>query len=132
MSADLCQHCRGELVRDVTDMSKPPVRHRYPSPFCPVWEPWENPPAKRIQLRRTKGWRKPTDAVVVARPTKWGNPYVNPKDPAMAVAAYRKHIQDTESLRHEAMRELEGRDLACWCALDQPCHADVLLEIANS
>lgn len=27
--------------------------------------------------------------------------------------------------------ELGGRDLACWCPLDQPCHADVLLEIAN-
>lgn len=27
--------------------------------------------------------------------------------------------------------ELAGRDLACWCPLDQPCHADVLLEIAN-
>lgn len=28
-------------------------------------------------------------------------------------------------------RDLVGRDLACWCPLDQPCHADVLLEIAN-
>lgn len=28
----------------------------------------------RIQLRRTKGWRKPEGAIVVARPTKWGNP----------------------------------------------------------
>lgn len=27
--------------------------------------------------------------------------------------------------------ELAGFDLACWCPLDQPCHADVLLEIAN-
>lgn len=27
--------------------------------------------------------------------------------------------------------ELAGLDLACWCPLDQPCHADVLLEIAN-
>ena len=27
--------------------------------------------------------------------------------------------------------ELRGKDLACWCPLDQPCHADVLLEIAN-
>ncbi len=27
--------------------------------------------------------------------------------------------------------ELAGSDLACWCPLDQPCHADVLLEIAN-
>ena len=28
--------------------------------------------------------------------------------------------------------ELAGKDLACWCPLDQPCHADALLEIANS
>ena len=27
--------------------------------------------------------------------------------------------------------ELRGKNLACWCPLDQPCHADVLLEIAN-
>lgn len=27
---------------------------------------------------------------------------------------------------------LRGKDLACWCPLDQPCHADVLLEIANA
>ncbi|ETX26587.1 DUF4326 domain-containing protein [Roseivivax isoporae] len=31
----------------------------------------------------------------------------------------------------EIIRELRGKDLACWCPLDQPCHADVLLEIAN-
>lgn len=28
--------------------------------------------------------------------------------------------------------ELCGRDLACWCPSDQPCHADVLLELANA
>ena len=28
-------------------------------------------------------------------------------------------------------RELHGRDLACYCPLDEPCHADVLLELAN-
>ncbi|MBM4480356.1 DUF4326 domain-containing protein [Rhodococcus hoagii] len=33
---------------------------------------------------------------------------------------------------HEIRAELAGRDLACWCPLDQPCHADVLLEIANA
>jgi hypothetical protein len=33
---------------------------------------------------------------------------------------------------HAEIREhLAGRDLACWCALDMPCHADVLLELAN-
>lgn len=30
-----------------------------------------------------------------------------------------------------AQIELAGKNLACWCALDQPCHADVLLELAN-
>jgi hypothetical protein len=29
---------------------------------------------QRIQLQRTKGWRKPEGAIVVARPSKWGNP----------------------------------------------------------
>lgn len=28
-------------------------------------------------------------------------------------------------------RDLAGKDLACFCALDHPCHADVLLKIAN-
>ena len=29
------------------------------------------------------------------------------------------------------IHELRGKDLMCWCPLDQPCHADVLLELAN-
>jgi hypothetical protein len=29
------------------------------------------------------------------------------------------------------LAELRGRDLACWCSLDEVCHADVLLELAN-
>ncbi|WP_228975000.1 DUF4326 domain-containing protein [Streptomyces sp. DH12] len=32
----------------------------------------------------------------------------------------------------EIRRELAGRDLLCWCPLDQPCHADVLLDLANA
>lgn len=32
----------------------------------------------------------------------------------------------------ESLGELRGLDLACWCPLDQPCHADVLLELANT
>ncbi|WP_082478190.1 DUF4326 domain-containing protein [Microbacterium sp. Leaf320] len=32
---------------------------------------------------------------------------------------------------HQVKAELRGKNLACWCPLDQPCHADVLLEIAN-
>lgn len=30
-----------------------------------------------------------------------------------------------------ALEELRGKDLACWCSPNQPCHADVLLRIAN-
>lgn len=32
----------------------------------------------------------------------------------------------------DQLDELRGKNLACWCPLDQPCHADVLLELANA
>lgn len=32
----------------------------------------------------------------------------------------------------EIQTALRGKNLACWCPLDQPCHADVLIEIANA
>jgi Domain of unknown function (DUF4326) len=28
--------------------------------------------------------------------------------------------------------ELRGKNIACWCPLDQPCHGDVILELANT
>lgn len=31
----------------------------------------------------------------------------------------------------DQLHELRGKNLACWCRLDAPCHADVLLELAN-
>jgi hypothetical protein len=54
------------------------------------------------------------------------------QDAAEAVDLFRAYITgswfwDKQSLA----RELGGRDLACWCPLEQPCHADVLLELAN-
>lgn len=120
--------------------------------------------AKRIQLRRTKGWRKPDGAIVVARPSKWGNPFrVEHTDPDGEFAECGPYFVDdglgvtffhridearfyaAECFRLDlTMRELPGwptveeirdvlagHDLACWCPLDQPCHADVLLELAN-
>jgi hypothetical protein len=88
----------------------------------------------RVQLRRTKGWRKPEGAVVVARPTKWGNPHrVRAEAPADAVERYRADLV-AGRLRvgvDDVRRELRGRDLACWCRPDRPCHADVLLAVAN-
>jgi hypothetical protein len=118
----------------------------------------EPPAPKRIQRKRTKGWRMPEGAVYVGRPTKWGNPYdwreyptlvrgfgADDGEPTRVSDASRKRfaVVDFKSVcvheigsfqypsRDEIRRELAGKDLACWCPLDQPCHADVLLELAN-
>lgn len=96
----------------------------------------------RIQLRRTKGWRKPEGAVSVARPTRWGNPFPAERATAVgliaaaegATARFRGWITAPEQadLLASARRELAGKVLACWCPLDQPCHADVWLELVNA
>lgn len=110
---------------------------------------------KRIQMTRQKPWRCDNpDAVIVARPSKWGNPfkienamesgYAQTKEAAAAlcVSAFdnwlhgsENHLQGQHALRlkmnNEIVPELRGKDLACWCPLDQPCHADVLLKLAN-
>lgn len=53
-------------------------------------------------------------------------------DRQMAVDWFRLLAADWHPLRLEkCRRELRGHDLCCWCPLDQPCHADVLLELAN-
>lgn len=102
----------------------------------------------RIQRKRTKGWKMPPNTVSVTRPGPYGNPYTV-KD--AREAGYRG--TDTELAQmcvdlfrrdwRGAMREypyvpfkkpvylgpLIGKNLACWCKPDQPCHADVLLEV---
>lgn len=104
---------------------------------------------KRIQRKRTKGWRMPEGAVYVGRPGRYGNPFVvgtmkflhndgdgsvvvaDIRDAQEAVAYFRWYVEASEH-RLAQIAELRGRDLACWCPLDAPCHADVLLEIANA
>jgi hypothetical protein len=86
----------------------------------------------RIQLSRAKGWRKPPGAVVVARPTRWGNPYsVADYGRDAAVRLYREHVMSRPALLADVRAQLAGKDLACWCRVGEPCHADVLIEIAN-
>ncbi len=108
----------------------------------------------RLRLSRRKGFNLQAasialnglPAVNVARPSKWGNPYR--EAPAFSeggvtvpeftieacVDAYRDRIQAAarqwQSTR-AALRDLRGRNLACWCRPGEPCHADVLLELAN-
>ena len=134
---------------------------------------------RRIQRKRTKGWRMPEGAVYVGRPTIFGNPFRPYKCDGCGYWDVRDdndvtYLVDHEYVRRaevradrtswttktqaveksvqlywdeatywvggrmkwdpvysEAVASLRGRDLACWCPLDQPCHADVLLELAN-
>lgn len=108
---------------------------------------------ERIQRKRTKGWRTPDRAVYVGRPTVWGNPFdyrVTMADDEVPAAEARQFVTDAYRDRlassndhpgdplyegtpayDEIRSALAGRDLVCWCPLDQPCHADVLLELAN-
>lgn len=103
---------------------------------------------QRIQRKRTKGWRMPENTVYVGRPGKWGNPFTVGAQGFVfedggaifyrgagaravdVVKLYRQRI--APKLRNRAREELAGKNLACWCPLDQPCHADVLLEWANT
>jgi len=86
----------------------------------------------RIQRRRTKGWRMPPSTVYIGRPSRWGNPYpVINGDRATAVARYRSWLTAHPDLIADARQHLAGHNLACWCPEGQPCHGDVLLEIAN-
>lgn len=98
----------------------------------------------RIQLSRAKGWRMPQNAVKVCRPGKWGNPWKvgewsstlqRSMSAADAVSRYRDALTREPggwpNARRAELRELRGKNLACWCKIGEPCHADVLLELAN-
>ncbi len=94
------------------------------------------PVPRRIQRSRGKGWRMPEGAVYVGRPSRWGNPqrfewFFGFAGRAAVVGSYRIYIQERLALNSKWLAPLRGRDLVCWCPLDQPCHADVLLEVAN-
>ena len=84
---------------------------------------------KRIQRRRVEGWRMPPNTVNVGRPSKWGNPY-SVKDYPLetCLAKYEEWLDGKLADGSLELEELRGKDLMCWCALSQPCHADILLE----
>lgn len=69
--------------------------------------------------------------VYIGRPTKWGNPFVVGRDGTreQVIAKYRAFILTNPALLN-ALHELKGKTLACWCA-PLPCHGDVLMALAN-
>ncbi len=114
--------------------------------------------ADRIQRRRTKGWRMPEGAVCVDRSTPWGNRFLidgpdlkgnwwvydgryddaperhltRTQAAQDACDRYEVALRCDGALLEQARHALRGKVLVCWCRLDQPCHADVLLELANA
>lgn len=120
----------------------------------------------RIQLSRAKGFNlqrvslalNGLNAVNVARPGKWGNPFVvnhpgsvleQPMYAALAVQSFKVLLEKAGGWSsiplpwpkgkipaqfttvEDVRRELRGKNLACFCKLDQPCHGDVLIELSN-
>jgi hypothetical protein len=115
----------------------------------------------RLRLSRRKGFNlqdlsqaaNGLPAVNVARPSKWGNPHpvfrcwyhgpmpdvglpdfdaittadADAEGRRIAVALFRLEAER----RPQAFDELRGKNLACWCKPGEPCHADVLIELAN-
>lgn len=57
--------------------------------------------------------------------------YTHIRTRTQAVEWFRWYMDQVPDFRAQVQSELRGKNLACWCPLDQPCHADVLLEIAN-
>ena len=107
----------------------------------------------RIQLSRRKGWKMLPNTKSVARPGPFGNPfsladakdagYYGPGLNEFVVDCFRNWLAGDRSawMGEDSDRacatiltrlpELRGKNLACWCKPGQPCHADVLLELAN-
>lgn len=88
----------------------------------------------RIQRRRTRGWRMPEGAVYVGRPSRWGNPFrvgTRPGEHTLetSLALYRIHAADSRRGWDWLDPLRQATALVCWCPLDVPCHADVLIEL---
>ena len=92
--------------------------------------------AKGFDLQKASAKANGREAVVVARPSRWGNPFPVSQWRAApdAVAMFRRALREGE-LPYSVTKvrtELRGKNLACWCKPGAPCHADVLLELANT
>ena len=115
----------------------------------------------RLQLSRRKGFNLQAlslatnglPAVKVARPGMWGNPFVvHPNHPPGkewfgmagkiisvpsiedAVSCFEEMMKcpgETSDALRDHLPELRGKNLACFCRLDQRCHADTLIALAN-
>lgn len=114
---------------------------------------------KRIQRKRIKGWKMPKNTVYVGRPGYYGNPFTEEicGTKERAVMLYELCVKDeqlkglTFPMTKKELKAsnkkwkdfadmpsipiiqtfLKGKHLACWCKIGDPCHADILLKLAN-
>ena len=101
---------------------------------------------ERIQRKRTKGWRMPKNTLYVGRPSKYANWFIIGeiyyyfhrsgeiekmivRDRQHAVELFKRNYRGW--IKQKDIDKLRGKNLACWCKIGDPCHADVLLELAN-
>ncbi len=85
----------------------------------------------------------PEGARYVGRPGPWGNPFGQEDQQSsrrQAANDYRDWLagnlfphfeQDRRQWILDNIQDLRGVDLSCWCPLDEDCHVDVLIELAN-
>ena len=99
---------------------------------------------QRIQLSRQKGFNLRSfsralnglEAVNCARPSRWGNPFkvsfwMPAKTAVECHANWLRNMPAGKEIAFAAKHQLRGKNLACWCKVGSPCHADTLLLIAN-
>lgn len=103
---------------------------------------------QRVHLSRKRGWRMPENTVKVDRSTKWGNPFIVGKHGTRTGCARlfeamlsgllcmdADNVEEQDAYLKMARRhikQLRGKNLACWCPAGSACHADVLLRLANA
>jgi hypothetical protein len=121
------------MVGDHASGTKQPGGHQcvrtWHSPFALPMTPY------RFQRQRKRGWRKPPGGICCDRSSRWGNPFdwqalgriaaVEQFEAALYSGRLAFSVDDVRSV-------LRGHPLGCFCALNQPCHVDILLHIANS
>jgi hypothetical protein len=108
---------------------------------------------KRIQIKNSPTELFPENTVIVDFPSRWANPFIPGRmSPTIiegilvgpwsgytiitersAVELYKRLILETDYLRRKglSLASLRKKNLACWCKIGAPCHADILLNLAN-
>jgi len=86
---------------------------------------------KRIQMKNyyDYSWKSNPNAVYCARPSKWGNPYkVSEYGLTECLRLYREWLIKQLELNSSFLEPLRGKDLVCYCNLNQKCHCDIIIE----